>query len=102
MQQARYVVNATVGQRVGSLGVSYPKGQPGGNDVDAARASVCRTARRRKVTLGRAPLTTDDSVRPKKADDAPRPLPSRPGAKKEESGLLVNYIEEQLSSVHHS
>ena len=61
MQQARYVVNATVGQRVGSLGVSYPEGHPGGDYVDAARARVCRTARIRKVTLGRAPLTTNNS-----------------------------------------
>ena len=88
MQQARYVLNATVGQRVGSLGVSYPEGHPGGDYVDAARARVCRTARIRKVTLGRAPLTTDDSVRPKKANDAPMPLHSPPGAEKEESGLF--------------
>ena len=54
------------------------------------------------MTLGRAPLTANDSVWPKKANDAPRPLRSRPGAEKEEIGLLVNYIEERPSSVNHS
>ena len=46
-----------------------------------------------EATLGHTSIAADDTVRPMKADAAPRPLHSSPGMK-EESVLLVIYVEE--------
>ena len=46
--------------------------------VDAARTSRFWTARRNKVTLGKAPLTADNSERLTKSEDAPRALQFTP------------------------
>ena len=48
------------------------------------RASGCRTVMM-MAALGRAPFTADESERPEKAEDAPSPLRSPPGAEKKES-----------------
>ena len=47
------------------------------------------------VMPGPAPIAADNSERPEKAEDAPRPLHPLPDAK-EKSGPFVDYIEEQL------
>ena len=58
------------------------------------RASGCRTVMMMVVALGRAPFTADESERPEKAEDAPSPLRSPPGAEKKESGQLTSCIKE--------
>ena len=59
--------------------------------MSRARASDCRAEK--MVAPGPAPIAADDSERPEKADDAPRPLHSLPDAM-EKSGPFVNYIKE--------
>ena len=59
--------------------------------ISRARARDCRAAK--MVAPGPAPITANDSERPEKAKDAPRPIHSLPDAK-EKSGPFVDYIKE--------
>ena len=70
--------------------VSSPKRIWGGVDV-AARQRV--PDRDLEATLGHMLITTNDLVRPMRADAAPRPLHYSPGTE-EEIGLLVIYVKE--------
>ena len=64
------------------------------------RASGCQTVVMIVAALGRAPFTADESERPEKAEDAPSPLRSPPGAEKKESGQLTSCIEERKVTVY--
>ena len=61
--------------------------------ISRARASHCQAAK--MVMPGPAPIAADNSERPEKAEDAPRPLCPLPDAQ-EKSGPFVDYIEVQL------